>query len=102
AELALTADLAACFGLVEAMPELEARLLPFSGQLLVLSWGEVLLGAADRYLAELRSHQTGTLDEDGFARALQVEERAGAATAASRTKLRRERTIAALDDGTDR
>lgn len=100
AELALTADLAAGFGLVEAMPELEARLVPFSGQLLVLSWGEVLLGAADRYLAELRSLQTGILDEAGFTRALQVEERAGAATAASRTKLRRERTIAALTEGT--
>jgi DNA-binding SARP family transcriptional activator len=96
AELALTADLAATFALDDAMPELIGRLEPFSGQLLVLSWGEVVLGSADRYLAELRSLRDGVLDDAGFARALQVEERAGAATAAARTKARRERTLEAL------
>lgn len=97
AELALTADLAATFEMTEVADEVIERLEPFAGQLLVLSWGEVLLGAADRYLAELASLRDGALDDAGFARARQVEERAGATTVAARTKLRRERTVAVLE-----
>ncbi len=67
---------------------LHDRLQPFSGQLLVVSWGVACLGAADRFLAMLEG-VLGRRDEAEahLAAALQFEERAGGRPAAARTRL---------------
>jgi len=67
-------------------PPLLERLEPFRGQLLVLSWGEAILGAADRHLAALRSLVSLEVDERGFQDAIDLEEEAGAVVEAERTR----------------
>ncbi len=91
AELALTAQLAAELGTSEIAPALIERLRPYEGQLLVLSWGEGILGAADRYLAGLTSLTTGQLDDTAFERALDLERAAGATVEVERTLVARRR-----------
>jgi hypothetical protein len=91
AELTLCAELAGRFGHAEVAPDLIERLEPFGGQLVVLSWGECLLGSFDGYLADLCSLVSGDVDEVGFDRALEVERRAGDLMSARRTEERRAR-----------
>lgn len=86
AELAYTSHLVARFGLVEQAPGLIRRLEPYRGQLLVLSWGEAILGAADRYLGELRSLVDGEVDQQAFREATDLEEEAGAVVEAERSR----------------
>ncbi len=91
AELALTAQLVAELGTSELAPALIERLRPFGGQLIVLSWGEGILGAADRYLAGLTSLTSGRLDDATYARALDLERGSGATVEVARTLVARRR-----------
>ncbi len=72
----------------DAAAALSEHLLPYSGQLLVVSWGAICLGAADRFLAML-DMVLGRYDraEERFARALALEEGAGADALTTRTRL---------------
>jgi hypothetical protein len=88
------AQLAADIPLRDVAADLLTRLEPFCGQLVVLSWGETILGAADRYVATVRSAVTGTVDHAGFEAARTVEERAGATIAVARTEAARARAAA--------
>jgi DNA-binding SARP family transcriptional activator len=87
-ELAFTAQLVADLEVAELVPPLLARLEPYRGQLLVLSWGEGILGSAERYLAALESLGAGATDVDAFQRALDLEAAAGASVEVARTRAR--------------
>jgi len=86
--LADLTEVAARVGDEEAVRALHRRLEPFSGQLLVVSWGVACLGAADRHLAMLETRQ-GRFDEAeaNLRSALALEEHAGGRPAAARTRL---------------
>ena len=72
---------------VDRAREVEARLLPYRGQLLVVAWGVYVVGAADRYLAMLASRQGRWHDADAlFASALALEESVGSSPLATRTR----------------
>lgn len=95
-ELALCAQLAARFRLVEPAQVLRQRIEPFRGQLLILAWGEGVLGAADRFLAQLGSVVNGRVDAGSFQAAVDLEEGAGATAEAQRTRDAWRRTDSAV------
>lgn len=87
-ELALCAGLVAELGLADAVPDLIARLRPFAGQLVVMSWGECVLGSADGYLATLQALGGLPEAEASLERALAIEDAAGDQVGAARTRAR--------------
>ena len=91
AELALTAGLVADLGLVDLAPPIQARLEAFRGQIIVMSWGECLIGSADGYIAQLASLRAGRPDAEAFEQAISLEERLGDHLGARRTRERWER-----------
>jgi hypothetical protein len=95
-ELALTARVVGLLGRTDAVPDVVARLEPFRGQLLVLSWGEGIVGAAERGLAELGSLLDGKVDAESFRRAAELEAAAGAHVEVERTMDAWRRTAAAV------
>ena len=86
AELALNAWLAARLGRLDHAAAIEAALQPACGQLVVLSWGECLVGSFDGYLALLRSASDGRCDDDAFAAAVALETSLGDHRGATRTR----------------
>ncbi|HYD10069.1 MAG TPA: hypothetical protein VEA78_08195, partial [Acidimicrobiales bacterium] len=94
ADLVLLARLACCVGDREAGADVRTRLAPFAGQLAVISWGEGLLGAVDRYLAELGALVDSEVDEALFDRAIALESAASAHAELARTHAARDRVRA--------
>jgi hypothetical protein len=90
-ELALMARLAADLGVHDVAEAVLPRLEPFAGQLLVLSWGEGILGATDRYIGALRSLLSGSVDDASFDRACAVEQAAGVHVEVARSEQARAR-----------
>jgi hypothetical protein len=86
--LADLSEVCAVVGDATQAAALHARLVPFTGQLLVVSWGVACLGAADRHLGMLETVM-GRLDDahEHFARAVELERRAEGRSALARTQL---------------
>ncbi len=87
AELAITCRVVGRLGRADLAEPLLARMQPFGGQMMVLAWGEGLLGAADRYIAMLTSICSGHTDVTRFQAAIDLERRAGVVIEEERTRV---------------
>jgi class 3 adenylate cyclase/tetratricopeptide (TPR) repeat protein len=88
AALANLAEVCAALEDHDAATALYDHLLPYTGQLLVVAWGAICIGAADRFLAMLDTvleHHDRA--EELFGRALALEERVEADALTTRTRL---------------
>jgi hypothetical protein len=87
--LARMAEVCSAVGDAGVAEQLHRELEPYAGQLVVVSWGVVCLGAADSHLRMLEA-TVGRFDDASlrYAAALQLEERAGAALPAAWTRAR--------------
>ena len=91
--LAALTEVCTALGDQRAAATLRERLLPFSGQLLVVAWTVAVLGAADRFIGMHDAVLEHPNDADArFAAALALEEAAGATALAATTRQWRERT----------
>jgi DNA-binding SARP family transcriptional activator/class 3 adenylate cyclase/tetratricopeptide (TPR) repeat protein len=102
ATLAALAEVCARLGATQHVDELTAALEPYSGQLLVVSWGVACIGAADRYLAMLAA-TAGQLAEAErrFEGALALEQSVSSAPLAARTRVSHARALLDLGDRDD-
>ena len=86
--LSLLATVCATVGGPDGADDLHQALLPYEGQLIVIAWGVVCHGAADRHLAMLDTVLGRFDDADRrFAAAIALEERASAPALAAHTRL---------------
>jgi tetratricopeptide (TPR) repeat protein len=97
ATLAALAEVCTHLGATQHVEELTAALAPYSGQLLVVSWGVACMGAADRYLAMLAA-TAGRLEEAerSFEAALALEQSVSSAPLAARTRVAHARALLRL------
>jgi DNA-binding SARP family transcriptional activator/class 3 adenylate cyclase len=102
ATLAALAEICTHLGATQHVEELTRALAPYSGQLLVVSWGVACMGAADRYLAMLAA-TAGRLDqaERYFETALALEQSVSSAPLAARTRTAHARALLRSGDNAD-
>jgi hypothetical protein len=93
------AAVCARLGDTEHVDELTTALAPYTGQLIVSSWGTACLGAADRYLGMLAA-TGGRLAEAEplFEAGLTLEQSVGSAPLAARTRVAYARALVRLGD----
>jgi hypothetical protein len=86
--MALLAEVVGRLGDRPRAEQLQAMLQPYRGQLILLTWGALVLGAADRYLAILADATGDWRQADElFEAALKLEESVGGVPLATRTRL---------------
>jgi DNA-binding SARP family transcriptional activator/class 3 adenylate cyclase len=102
ATLAALAEACTRLGATQHVEELSAALTPYSGQLLIVSWGVACIGAADRYLAMLAA-TASRLDqaERYFEAALALEQSVSSAPLAARTRIAHARALLRSGDKDD-
>jgi DNA-binding SARP family transcriptional activator len=99
ATLANLAEVCARLDDTRHVDELTTALVPYTGQLIVVTWGVACLGAADRYVAMLDA-VGGRLAqaERRFEAALDLEESVGSAPLAARTRVSHARALLGAGD----
>jgi DNA-binding SARP family transcriptional activator/tetratricopeptide (TPR) repeat protein len=92
--LAALAEVSTRLGETQHTQDLSTALTPYTGQLIVVGWGTVCLGAADRYLAMLAAAGDRPAEAEWlFESALTLEQSIGAEPLATRTRVAHARAL---------
>jgi DNA-binding SARP family transcriptional activator/class 3 adenylate cyclase len=99
ATLAHLAEVCARLGDSQQVDELTTALVPYTGQLIVVTWGVACIGAADRYLAMVTATGGRLAEaEQHFEAALDLEQSVGSAPLAARTRVAHARALLTSGD----